>query len=197
MNRNPPRVVRLGLMWMIGAPLITFFLVGGLLFWHFMPAIGIGQIWVAVSLLLLGVYGVISWRVGKSRARQARLMAEGLRGTAVVLQAEGTGVLINQRPQLLLRLRVELPGRALYEVEHREIAPYLGLEALGAQRRVAVIVDRDDPQRLMIDWGAASIARPAGDVLTTRLEKLKNLHQRGLISDADFDEQRKRVLAEL
>lgn len=205
MTRSPPRVVRLGLMWMIGAPIITFFLVGGLLFWYFLPAIGIGQIWVAVSLLLVVVYGAISWKVGKGRARQARLTSEGLRGFATVLEAEGTGMAVNHRPQVHMRLRVEIPDREPYELEHREILPFLGLESIGLNRRVAVFVDREDPNQLVIDWSAAAQSRPpaaaergAGtDELAARLAKLDNLHQRGLISKTEFDAQRQRLLSEI
>lgn len=191
---------------MIGAPIITFFLVGGLLFWYFLPAIGIGQIWVAVSLLLVVVYGAISWKVGKGRARQARLMSEGLRGFATILEAEGTGIAVNHRPQLRMRLRVELPGRAPYEIDHREVVPFLGLESIGPNRRVAVFVDREKPDQLVIDWSGASDidtrtprASTGGgtDELAARLAKLDKLHQRGLISKTEFEAQRQRLLSEI
>ncbi|MCC2656411.1 MAG: hypothetical protein K0Q76_1519 [Panacagrimonas sp.] len=197
-----PRIVRLGLMWMIGAPLIAFFGIGGILFWIFMPRIGIGQIWVAVSLVLLAVYGVITWAVRRRWARIERLMRDGLSGFATILEAEGTGVAINHRPQVRLRLRVEVPGRAPYEAEVREVLPFLGLESVGPRRRVPVFVDRDDPKRLMIDWsGVGAAAMTSGtdpgepvDEVAARLEKLQTLRRRGLISQAEFDEQRRRTL---
>lgn len=201
----PPRIVRLGLMWMIGAPLIAFFGVGGILFWLFLPKIGIGQIWVAVAVVLLGVYGAITWSVNRRRARAERLLRQGQPGFATILEAEGTGVAVNHRPQVRLRLRVEVPGRAPYEIEIREVLPFLGLESVGPQRRVPVFVDREDPKSLMIDWnGIANVAvasAPAEfesvDAVAARLEKLQTLRRRGLISQAEFDEQRKRVVSDI
>lgn len=196
---SSPRIVRLGLMWMIGAPLIAFFGVGGVLFWILLPGIGIGQIWVAVSVVLLVVYGVITTTVQRRRARLDRIRRDGIHGFATVLEAEGTGVAVNHRPQVRLRLRVEVPGRAAYEVELREVLPFLGLEAIGPRRRVPVFVDRDDPDSVVIDWSGLSAAGPPSGVavpnaLAERLEKLEDLHRRGLISQVERDDQRRRIL---
>jgi len=200
-----PRVVRLGLMWMIGAPLIAFFGVGGVLFWVFLPQIGIGQIWVAVAAVLLAVYGVITLKVNRGRARTERLVREGLPGSATILEAQGTGVAVNHRPQVRLRLRVEVRGRPPYETEIREVLPFLGLESVGRERRVPVFVDRDDPESLMIDWNGVADAAVASvpakvdeaDGVAARLEKLQALRRRGLISQAEFDEQRKRIVSDI
>lgn len=210
------RVARPGLMWLIGGPLFAFFFIGGLLFWWFLPSIGIGQIWVAVSLVQLVIFGAISSRMNKNRAAKERLMKEGLRGMAEVIEVEPTGVMVNYRPQVRLRLRVLLPGKPPYEVEHREILPILGADSLAPQRRVGVIVDKADPKKLMIDW-SARIASPApgpvsaaarGSVgaadrgqstgtLAERLEQLKSLRQRNLISETEFETHRQRLLSEL
>ncbi|MGH8518660.1 MAG: hypothetical protein ACREUE_14505 [Panacagrimonas sp.] len=209
---RPPRIVRLDLMWMIGAPLIAFFGVGGVLFWIFLPGIGIGPIWVAVAVLLLVIYGVITWSVRGRRQRAERLLREGLPGFARILEAEGTGVSVNHRPQVRLRLRVEVSGRASYETEIREVLPFLGLESVGADRRVPVVVDRENPQQLIIDWSgiadAASSATPArpsresaatpdGDDTASRLEKLEFLRRRKLISESEFDTLRRKLLSEI
>lgn len=200
-----PRVVRLGLMWMIGAPLIAFFGVGGVLFWIFLPGIGIGQIWVAVAVVLLLVYGAISRWVNKRRARTEQLMREGLAGWATILEAEGTGVAVNHRPQARLRLRVQLPGRAPYDAEVREVLPFLGLESVGRERRVPVFVDRNDPKALVIDWnGVADAAVDSGTAkkeavegIAARLENLEALRRRRLISQGEYDEQRRRIMSDL
>ena len=199
-RRAAPRIARLGLMWMIGAPLIAFFGVGGILFWIFLPRIGIGQIWVAVAVVLLVVYGLITAAVQRGRARVERIRRNGLPGFATLLEAEGTGVSVNRRPQVRLRLRVEIPGRAPYEVQMREVLPYLALESVGPRRRVPVFVDKADPNSVVIDWsglskddGAAS-GGPALNPAAERLEKLQDLRRRGLISQAELDEQRRRIL---
>jgi hypothetical protein len=205
----PPRIVRLDLMWMIGAPLIAFFGVGGLLFWIFLPRIGIGPIWFAVSLVLLTVYGVITWSVRRRRRRAEHLLRVGLPGFARILEAEGTGVSVNHRPQVRLRLRVELPGRAPYETELREVLPFLGLESVGPERRVPVVVDPENPQELIIDWsGAASVSAarsaqdsgrpsPASSSVSTRLARLQQLRDAGQITSDEYASQRQRILTEL
>lgn len=195
-----PRVVRLGLMWMIGGPLIAFFGIGGAVFWMLAPGIGIGQIWVAVAAVLLIIYGSITASVQRRRAHIERVRRDGLSGFATVLEAEGTGVSVNRRPQVRLRLRVEVPGRAPYEVQLREVLPYLGLESIGPRRRVPVYVDRVDPTSVVIDWDGLQSSATMGpaaadtDPVAARLEKLQDLHRRGLISELELEAQRQRIL---
>jgi hypothetical protein len=42
-----------------------------------------------------------------------------------------------------------------------------------------------------------ALAAPAGPTAQSRLDELENLHQRGLVSDEEFEVKRKQILAEL
>jgi hypothetical protein len=152
-------------MWLIGGPIIALFLIGGIFFWLTIPEIMIGQIWVAVSVFLILVYLVIG-RFGRGRLRVLR---QGIRGTATVLGMEQTGVYVNEQPQVRLRLRVEAPGMAPYEVERSEIVPMLALGAL-SNGQLSVAIDPQDPQNVVVDWGAVAapmtLTMPDGRVLS-------------------------------
>ena len=151
--------------WFVGFPLIVLFLGGGIAFWIVMPDIYIGQIWVAVSVLLILIFAVI----GRAGARRDRLLREGIQGTATVLGMEQTGVYINEQPQVKLRLRVEAPGITPYEVERNEIVPMLALGSL-SQGQLNVAIDPNDHQRVAVDWGTVAapmtLSTPDGRVIT-------------------------------
>ncbi|MGH8518659.1 MAG: hypothetical protein ACREUE_14500, partial [Panacagrimonas sp.] len=83
-------------------------------------------------------------------AEWRRLEREGERASATVLQVESTNVLINRRPQVRLRLRIEPAGKSPYEVSRLEV---VGLgQSVMPGRRLAVLVDREKPDSLVIDW---------------------------------------------
>jgi hypothetical protein len=55
----------------VGWFLVVLFLGGGIFFWITIPGIGIGQIWVGVSLFLVVIYSVIGRRA-KAAGRASR-----------------------------------------------------------------------------------------------------------------------------
>lgn len=127
------------------------FLAGGIYFVVAMPEIYIGQIWIAASLVLIGVYLVS----GRQAKREQRLRSEGLPGRATILGVEQTGVYINQQPRVKLRLRIEADGVQPFEVSETMIVPIVALGRLTDGRPLSVLVDRDDPGRFTVDWDAA------------------------------------------
>src|ERR687885_1573691 len=93
--------------------IVAFFLIGGIAFTIAMPSIGIGQIWIAVAVLVGGIYLAINRRTGRKLA----LRQTGLPGTAQVLEMTQTGVYINENPQVKLHLQVQAQGLAPYQCE--------------------------------------------------------------------------------
>jgi hypothetical protein len=191
----------------VAVPLLLFFFVGGIVFWVAMPDIYIGQIWVGVSLLLVLIFAGLYL---KQRGEQ-RVLAEGLKGTAQILGMTQTGAYVNNQPQVELHLRVEAPGLAPYELRKRFIVPLIALGNLsGGQLRVAI--DREDHENVVIDWSqvpAAAIPtridmpappQPAPAAPRTdpaqRLEDLRELKEKGLVSEAEYESKRIQIISE-
>jgi hypothetical protein len=217
----------------VGWALIAFFFVGGIVFWIALPDIFIGQIWVAVSLLLALIFGLI----GLAGRRAARLKTEGIRGQATILGAEQTGVYVNEQPQVKLTLRVEASGIQPFEIDKSVIVPLIALGRLSSGTPLTVYIDRENRERFVIDWSAGMApaatatdrppAAPAvqealraggvdaayqtaaadpqvpvapqskDDEPLERLTKLMQLKGAQLITDAEFEEHKKRILEEL
>jgi hypothetical protein len=189
----------------IGLAIAGFFLVGGIAFWIAAPGILIGQIWVFVALILIGVFGLIA----RGQAAKDRIQREGIRGTARVLSAEQTGVYVNEQPQMRLKLRVEAPGVTAFETEQRMVVPFIALATLGSGRPQTAYLDRENHDNLVIDWSAAleeapqqpqqpAPAAPKGEETTLdRLQELMDLKSKQLISDEEFAKQKARILGEI
>ena len=139
----------------VAVPLLLFFLIGGIGFWVTIPDIYIGQIWVGVSLLLALVFGLL---FVKQRGEQ-RVMAEGIQGTAQILEMSQTGVQVNEQPQVEMHLRIEAAGIAPYELRKKFIVPLIALGSLSAGR-LSVAIDREDHENVVINWGQAGAAAP-------------------------------------
>lgn len=130
------------------------FLAGGIAFWIALPWVGIGQIWVAVAVLLIILFAFLGRR---SQANQ-RLQETGLPATGQILEAQQTGTYINEQPQVRLRLRIEGEGLEPYEVTKRVTVPLIALGTLSSGRPLAVAVDPQDRDRIAINWGASGAA---------------------------------------
>ncbi|HEY4025983.1 MAG TPA: DUF3592 domain-containing protein [Candidatus Dormibacteraeota bacterium] len=86
------------------------------------------------------------------REERARLRRVGVTGTARVLRATGAGRSPVGDPMVDVELAVELSGRAPYEVRQRTAVPRRRLDRLHAGRALPVLVDPDDPERLVVVW---------------------------------------------
>jgi hypothetical protein len=139
--------------------IVAFFLIGGVAFTIAMPSIGIGQIWIAVAVVIGIVYFFINRRVGAMQA----LMKTGRPGQAQILEMTQTGVYVNENPQVKLKLRVEAQGIPPYECEKKATVPMIALGMLGTGRPLSVYVDENDHENITIDWsGAGAGAAPVG-----------------------------------
>src|SRR5919197_3220385 len=99
----------------IGWFIVAFFFIGGVAFTIALPWVGIGQIWIAVSIVIGLVYFFVNRRADAMRA----LTRTGLPGQAQILEMTQTGVYINENPQVKMKLHVEAQGLAPYECEKK------------------------------------------------------------------------------
>jgi hypothetical protein len=135
----------------VGWLLFVFFLGGGVWFTAAMPEIWIGQIWIAVSFVMIA--GL--WLLGRPGAKAEKLRMEGILGQASIVEATQTGTQINRQPVVKLKLRIAAPGVTPFEAEKREIVPLIALGRLTSGSPVTVYVDRADHSRFALDWSSA------------------------------------------
>lgn len=132
----------------IGWTLVAFFLVGGVIFTVLIPEIWIGQIWIAVSLVLAAVYYVMNRRA----RRGEKLKREGIPGEARIIEMTQTGMYLNEQPRVRLKLSIEASGVPPFEVEDTYTVPLIALGALTSGRPLKVYLDRADTSQFAIDW---------------------------------------------
>jgi hypothetical protein len=97
------------------------------------------------------------------------------------------------------------PARANpFETESRETVPLAALGRLSAGRPFTIYLDPKDHTKFTVDWSIAPVAPddvrqadgPAPNI-TQRLQHIDNLRSAGVITDAEYSEQRSRILGEL
>jgi hypothetical protein len=126
------------------------------------------------SLVFTAVIVVIVLRAAGVGGPRKKVLATGLAGQATIMGAAPTGTVINEINYVVkFQLRVQVPGRAQYDVETKETLPITSMGAIVPGTVVAVKVAHDDPKKVFIDWqrgitpaGAAGGAQAAGPVST-------------------------------
>jgi len=146
---------------------------------------------------------------------QSRLLTEGIAGEAVIV-GMGTPARGAQMFNLDIDLEVHVPGREAYRVANQYLVP--ASATLGQGIKLPVKVDPNDPAKLAIDWNSAAKGpargevRPVGDSgfsppqrsapvgggsggdSVAQLERLAKLRDAGALTDAEFEQQKARIL---
>lgn len=152
---------------------------------------------------------------GLAQAKQAmqgvqdtqRLTATGVPGTARLLSVTDTGATINDHPVCELQLEVTVPGQAPYTTTISQPVPRMQAPMLQPGTTLAVKVDPADRDAVIMDWqaqgdqmAALSGQAPQGAGATSaqdpvaRLERLQSLKEKGMLSDAEFEAQKARIV---
>ena len=171
--------------------------------------------------LLGGFFGLVfialCWflvRMRLAAKAERELFQTGRRATAVVEGVERTGVLLNDNPQIVLRLRVRPPGDAEFPHVRRMFVPIHAFPRPGDMIEVAF--DPADPTRVALatDWdshsgggqtlmlrrggaadGAGGASGGPNERMVQQLERLDRLRQSGSITFAEFEEMKARILS--
>jgi hypothetical protein len=129
------------------------FLIGGIFFgqarFGFTLA-GAVLLLLAIPLLWLGAFTHARY------AEAGRLRAGGVAGTATVVGVGQAQMGHRGHPLLWLDLVIEVEGRPTYRTRVREYVPADRLEALARGEHVDVVVDPDDPSKVVVVWPPAS-----------------------------------------
>ena len=146
---------------------------------------------------------------------QGRVLAEGIAGQGVIV-GMGTPARGAMNYNLDIDLEVHVPGREPYRVANEYIVP--GAAQIGPGVTLPVKVDPNDPSVIAIDWNQAASGPARGEVrpaaagssppaapapspqgagsadTVTELERLVKLRDSGALTDAEFEQQKARVL---
>jgi hypothetical protein len=140
-----------------------------------------------------------------------RILAEGIAGTATII-GMGTPARGAQKFNLDLDLEVHVSGRAPYRVANQFIVP--ASAPLGQGVTLPVKVDPNDPAKIAIDWDNVDTGPARGEVRpvdggegfppasapsgggdsVAELERLARLRDSGALSDAEFEQQKAKIL---
>jgi hypothetical protein len=142
---------------------------------------------------------------------QQRILAEGIAGTAVIV-GMGTPARGAQQFNLDLDLEVHVSGRASYRVANQYIVP--ASAPLGQGVTLPVKVDPDDQAKIAIDWDNVATGPARGEVRpvggsegfspapggssggdsVAELERLAKLRDSGALTEAEFEQQKAKIL---
>ena len=81
----------------------------------------------------------------KNQQRAQALMATGTQGEATILSLEDTGMRINDNPRVTLRLEIQMPYGAPYQLTKTVTVPLIRLSQIQVGSKVPVMVDMMDP----------------------------------------------------
>src|SRR4051812_28320992 len=105
---------------------------------------------ILVPLVIVGFVLKSSGVVGSGRKK---ILANGIAGQALIMGSSPTGTVINEINYVVkFQLRVDIPGRAPYDVEAKDTIPITSMGAVTPGTTVAVKVDPTDPSKVAIDW---------------------------------------------
>lgn len=149
-----------------------------------------------------------------AQGERGRILAEGIAGTATIV-GMGTPARGAQWFNLDLDLEVSIPGRQAYRVANTYMVP--ASATLGRGVTLPVKVDQSDQSKIAIDWDSAPQGPAAGEVRPVagsggfapapaptssggsedqiaQLERLAKLRDSGALTDAEFEQQKAKIL---
>jgi hypothetical protein len=144
---------------------------------------------------------------------QSGLLATGIAAEGVII-GHGTPARGASWFNLDIDMEIHVPGRKPYRVNNQYMVP--ATATLGPGVKLPVKVDANDQAKIAIDWQSADTApargevRPAGDAAASapapsggggaggdsvaELERLVKLRDSGALTDAEFEQQKARIL---
>ena len=151
----------------------------------------------------------------KRSAAQAELVEHGRKCPGTVVSVEDTGIRINDNPRVKLSVRADPPGDTPFTIEKSVTVSQVSIPRPGD--RCIVFYDASDPQNKNgISFDHPDVPdmppspppprpspAPEANVMDgnedalTKIEKLGELRAKGLITDAEFETQKRKLLDEV
>ena len=174
------------------------FLLAGTAIFFLAPVLRVmGACWMGVGLLLL----VISQVAARAAAHRAQLLATGKAGKATILEVSDTGVTVNNNPRVRVKVRIDVPGEAPIEATNAMMVSRVAVPDVGDVYEVRF--DPQNPNDFAFAPPSSSGAHasrstaPAstGDTMLGQLERLSALRDKGALTQAEFEAEKKKLLA--
>lgn len=162
-----------------------------------------------ITALDVGIGVTIGWFRTQAQHKSHRLHTRGRRARAQVLSFEDTNVTINDKPVMLIRLRIHGGGVTTFEAEDRQVIAPMRMPLLHSPELPVLV----DPETLEweIDWDSArpvAAWTPASENFppeseqpehsaAERLSELDDLMRQDLITPDEYDATRVRILGEI
>ena len=165
----------------------ALFLLGGIAFWIFLPEAMIGQIWVGVAILLIALQVYLKIKVDNAFVNTTGVPPppEGVDVNQYTASAAVTGDMGKQIMEALEKSGIDPTKGGTYDLTNLPQARDAVLDALKAS-------GIDVAHQVAMAAPAVPIA--ATNQPVERMTKLEQLKSAGLISDQEFQENRKRIL---
>jgi Short C-terminal domain len=141
--------------------------------------------------------------VSRGRKKQAlmlQLATQGRRCSGVVESVEDTNVTINDNPRVRITVRAEPPGEPPFRVVKTATVSRVRIPRPGD--RCVVFYDaanREESNGITFDQvpGFAAPATDGNEDALEKIEKLAELRDRGIVTPAEFEEQKRKLLNEV
>jgi hypothetical protein len=148
---------------------------------------------------------------GRRKSQQlVQLTANGKHASGIVTAVHDTGITVNDNPRVKMTVRVEPPAEAPFTIEKTSTVSRVSIPRVGD--RCSVYYDPTNPQHSNavtftpvpgFATAFASVPQPAAPAAAATAEdpleqiaKLGQLRDRGLLTPAEFEAQKKRLLNE-
>lgn len=160
LGRGKPRdPVGAGGTWLLFMVLIEGSIAAGMTY-AVMRGGGSGYLYAAIALWSVTLVMLIAGLAMRGRAaRRSRIMTSGIDGTATITGMTQTGMFINNNPVVQFEATIETPT-GTYPASFRQMVPLISVGQLQVGARLAVKVDPNDPQGIVLAQGIPSTVMP-------------------------------------
>jgi Short C-terminal domain len=138
--------------------------------------------------------------------RNKRDKGELIEARAIITNVQDTGTTINQNPRVKLTLQVQPEGREEFTITKKATVSRVRIPNVGDPIRVkywenapdGLVIQPRTQEDLAAAAGPTGMASPPAEDADPldRLKKLNDLRQAGALTDAEFEDQKARILAE-
>jgi hypothetical protein len=123
-----------------------------LVFFIFDKYLGSGKQPIELFIIAFTIFFLMALFFFLKSLKQRQIVRNGIEGIARIISVKDTGIQVNFKPQLHIKLTVYIPGKPSYEVVHKDSVDYWNMTKLQTGSELKVMVDKKNPEKLVIKW---------------------------------------------
>jgi len=127
----------------------------------------------------------------RSAAHRQRLLQTGKVGRATILEVHDTGITVNKSPRARIKVRIQIPGEAPIEATTGMFVSRVSPPRTGETYDVRF--DPRNPNDFVFEE-RASIPQSRSEDRISQLERLGQLRDKGVLTQAEFEAEKKKLL---